>query len=323
MRELLENAWTWREKHQWMERTEALRVFHGTGEGKGELSQIAIEKFGDHYWVTEWEKSNSSRRLSDKTRNEIAQFLKSKKGASAVLLERPQKEVPSEPQILFGIPPEKLSVREAAGSYWIRFEKTKHPGLFLDHYPLREWLFKNVRGMRVLNTFAYTGSLSVAAGLGRAEKVVTLDLSKPTIHWAQENWSLNQLKDEAARFIHGDYFEWLPRLKRSGEMFDCVILDPPSFSRGDKGNFSTSKDLQRLHERALEILNPGGLLITSINSANVSWSKYESEVIAAARSSKTTLTILRQIQQPETFPTTLADPSSRYLKGWILKKGDK
>ena len=63
-------------------------------------------------------------------------------------------------------------------------------GLFLDHRPLRAWLEKNARGWRVLNTFAYTGSLSVAAGLGGASHATTLDLSGATLRWARENQAL-------------------------------------------------------------------------------------------------------------------------------------
>src|SRR6202041_44691 len=142
----------------------------------------------------------------------------------------------------------------------------KHPGLFLDHAPLRAWLKENSKGLNVLNTFAYTGSLSVAAGVGGAKKVTTLDLSRPTLEWARENWELNRLAEKNSDFIFGDYFEWIPRLAKKNQLFDCVILDPPSFSRGKKGGFSTTKDLRTLHELALDCVAPEGVLVTSINS---------------------------------------------------------
>ncbi|MCM2323416.1 MAG: class I SAM-dependent methyltransferase, partial [Oligoflexia bacterium] len=196
---------------------------------------------------------------------------------------------------------------------------TRHPGLFLDHAPLRQWLRRRARDWRVLNTFAYTGSLSVAAGAGGARQVTTLDLARPAIQWAEENWRLNGFSDERARFIAGDVFEWLPRLKREGQTFDCVILDPPSFSHGKKGNFSTSKDLPRLHALALELLAPGGTLVTSINSAQVSWARFERDVAEAARERRRELEVLAQIDLPETFPTRLGAAQDRYLKGWILR----
>jgi 23S rRNA (cytosine1962-C5)-methyltransferase len=179
---------------------------------------------------------------------------------------------------------------------------------------------ERARGWKVLNTFAYTGSLSVAAGLGGAEHVTTLDLSKPTVRWAQDNWELNGLAADRGRFISGDVFEWLPRLGREGRLFDAIILDPPSFSRGNKGSFSTSKDLTMLHRLAMELLAERGTLITSINSANVSWAQYEKDVLSAARELGHEYEVLSRIDLPETFPTPLSQPQARYLKGWILRR---
>lgn len=311
----LENAWAWRQQRGILDESEALRVFHGPGEGEGELRQIAIDRFGDHYWVTQWRATSLLPR--------IARFLESKGARSAVALLRPEKGIPEDPVAILSTPPaDAVSVREAdGGRSLIRFTGTKHPGLFLDHAPLREWLRRRSRGWKVLNTFAYTGSLSVAAGRGGATDVTTLDLGKPAVRWARDNWELNGLPESGARWIAGDVFEWLPRLKREGQIYDCVILDPPSFSHGTKGRFSTAKDLEKLHALALQVLRPGGTLVTSINSANVSHLQYASDVRAAARKLSRSLSILSEINLPETFPTRLGASEDRYLKGWILRAG--
>lgn len=183
----------------------------------------------------------------------------------------------------------------------------------------------------MLNTFAYTGSLSVACGKAGAAYVTTLDLSKPTIRWAEENWDANALPRDSARFIAGDAFDWLPRLRKKMERFDCIILDPPSFSRGPSGAFSTSQDLAALHELAFALLAPGGHLVTSINSANVTRTKFLSEIHTAAKASglaKEDLLIVREITQPpDTFPALAPekdkDEESRYLKGWIFRSPTK
>src|SRR5690606_24981460 len=153
---------------------------------------------------------------------------------------------------LFGeVPAGHFSVSEGGRSFLVQLQGVRHPGLFLDLAPLRDWLQARSQGWRVLNAFAYTGSLSVAAGRGGASHVTTIDLSRPTIRWAEENWRENVLPESSARFIAGDVFEWLPRLRREKAEYDCLILDPPSFSRGKKGSFSTAKDLRRLHELAI------------------------------------------------------------------------
>ena len=312
----LERAWAWRESTGGFRDLEAVRVFHGPGEASGsEGSGLLIERFGLHFWITAREDAAPSAAV-EKT---VAEFLKAHGARSAVWLKRSKKEVPAEPVPLFGELPAPQTVQEGALQFEIRFRDTKHPGLFLDHQPLRDWLRHRAKGWRVLNLFAYTGSLSVAAGKGGAAAVTTVDLSKPTIEWAKRNWELNGLPAERARFWVDDVFPTLERLARKQERFDCVILDPPSFSRGKKGAFSTSKDLQALHERVFAVVAPGGWVITSINSENLSWEKYLSEVQEAARSKGLRLVTHRRIDAPETFPNRFDRPEERYLKGWILR----
>jgi 23S rRNA (cytosine1962-C5)-methyltransferase len=311
----LSDAWLRREKSGEFQDSQAVRIFYGPSEAKGALENIAIDQFGKHAWVTEWEGGLQR----EKPTQEIISFLKEKGFLSAVALFRPEKNIPAEPEILFGSPPENaFEVKEDRARFWIRLREVKHPGLFLDHRPLRKWLAENSQGLKVLNTFAYTGSLSIAAGLGGASKVTTLDLSKPTIEWAKTNWALNQLSPESGDFIFGDYFEWLPKMAKRNDRFDCVILDPPSYSRGKKGDFSTSRDLVKLHQAALDVLEPQGILITSLNSANVSKKKYHSEIEQACRLKKIKLTELAEIKLPPSFPTRAGEEP--YLKGWILKR---
>jgi 23S rRNA (cytosine1962-C5)-methyltransferase len=320
----LERAWRWREERGVFAETQAVRIFHGAGEGQGPRKSWAIDRFGDHYWITHWEGGGAtapsgSSSLDRKTLEGLVEFVVKKSACSAVALGRPEQGVPAHPEVLHGQPPEgRFEVTERGSKYLIQLRDTRHPGLFLDHAPLRSWLRARSRGWRVLNTFSYTGSLSVAAGLGGATHVTTLDLSKPTIQWAEENWKANGLTSDS-RFVFGDVFEWLPRFKRESQRFDCVILDPPSFSRGKKGTFSTSKDLPRLHALALDLVSDDGVLVTSINSANVAWTRYEADVMAAAREKNVELEVLWRVDQPETFPTPLGNADARYLKGWALR----
>jgi len=330
IRKELEQAWNARELTGDIERLGVLRIFHGPGDSEGPLASVAIDRFVDartgaaHAWVTEWEGSGRED-LALELRRELAEFLAEKGFASAVALWRPDpgKGIPDEPQVILGEPPsERFAVRESDIQVWIQMLGVRHPGLFLDHEPLRRWLRARARGWKVLNLFAYTGSLSVACGAGGAEKVTTLDLSRPTVQWAQDNWVLNGFEASRGDFIFGDVFEWLPKLARRGEFFDCVILDPPSFSRDKKGGrFSTSKDLGRLHREVISVLAPGGTIITSINSANVPVEKYEAEIAAVTREAGRKFSVLHRFDLPESFPTRLgASVDERYLKGFILRE---
>ncbi len=301
----LEAAWKKRPQG-----TGALRLFHGPGEGRGALASIAVDRFGEHVWVTQWGSGSTEG---------LAEFYGARGLRSGVLLKRPEKGVPEEPSVLFGNPPtEEFSCEENGANFWIRLRGALHPGLFLDHAPLRAWLNKNAGGLEVLNTFAYTGSLSVAAGLGGAKSVATLDLSRPTVEWARRNWALNGLGEDKADFIYGDYFEWMPKFARKQRSFDLVILDPPSFSRGNRGSFSTSKDLVKLHAAALPLLKSGAYLVTSINSANVTKEKFRAEILEAAEVQSVKFEEIDTIMPPQTFPA--GSEHGPELKGWILRK---
>ena len=306
----LARAWRWREESGLLAEGGALRVFHGPGEGAGALRDWAMDASasitGSRVGTAAARAAAGAGRLLEIQRSPVRR----RTGP-------PREGVAPLPEPLLGEPPrEPFEAREGAARYWIRSLGSRHPGLFLDHAPLRQWLQDHARGWRVLNAFAYTGSLSVAAGLGGAAQVTTLDLAKPAVRWAEDNWRLNGLAEERGRFIAGDVFEWLPRLARQGD-FDCVVLDPPSFSRGKKGTFSTAKDLQKLHELALELLPRGGTLATSINSANVPRAKFEADVRAAARAQGRKLRVLHEIGLPETFPVRRGE--DRYLKGWVFE----
>ncbi len=324
-----ERAWQWREQRGLFRESQAIRVFHGPGEavsGPPQMRGIMLDRYVDHYWVSFRSQEKEGDSLPESMVPPLLDFLRSKKARSCVCVERVKGgAAPQKLRVLLGDPSsEPFQVSENEMRFWIRSANTFHPGLFLDHAPLRTWLSKRARGWRVLNTFAYTGSLSVACGVGGATQVVTLDLSKATLNWAQSNWQLNGLTDSAGSFVAADAMEWLPRAAKRGETFDCVILDPPSFSRAKSGMFSTAKDLEDLHAKAMAVVAKGGVLITSINSANVTQLKYASDVLHAAKKRGMQFEVLSEIGLPETFPTSLEDlaraRTDRYLKGWILRR---
>jgi 23S rRNA (cytosine1962-C5)-methyltransferase len=285
---------------------------------------LAVDRYGEHFWVTEWESEGRSALDSATAATRLAEFYLKRGARSVCLLERPLRGLPAQLRCLGGVAPtEPWVVAERGRRYEIRFGGNQ-TGLFLDHAPLRDWLQANVGGMRVLNTFSYTGTLSVAAGLARARAVTTLDLAKPAIAWARANWSHNGLPEDSleqrARFLAADVFESLPRMKRANERYDCVILDPPSFSRSKQGaSFSTAKDLRKLHDLAFSVLEAEGVLVTSLNSAQLARAQYATKVLEAARAHGVSLQVVREIQLPETFPTPLGAERARYLKGWILR----
>src|SRR5204863_6937957 len=112
---------------------------------------------------------------------------------------------------------------------------------------------------------AYTCSFSVAAALAGAE-TISVDLSKKSLDRGRANFALNSIETTSHRFLADDVLDVLPRLARRGETFDAIILDPPTFSRGNKSRrFQVEKDLESLLVTALEVATPDARILLSTN----------------------------------------------------------
>ncbi|MBV9988535.1 MAG: class I SAM-dependent methyltransferase [Chitinophagaceae bacterium] len=122
-------------------------------------------------------------------------------------------------------------------------------GLFLDHRITRQMVREQSKDKQVLNLFCYTGSFSVYAAAGGAAGVVSVDLSKTYLSWAEDNCVINRFKDPSRyRFVHADVKQYLKTLPP--ESFDLVVIDPPTFSNSKR--MKDFLDIQRDH---VELLN--------------------------------------------------------------------
>ena len=139
-------------------------------------------------------------------------------------------------------------------------------GLFLDHRFTRQMVKEQSAGKRVLNLFAYTGSFSVYAAAGNAKEVVTIDLSKNYLEWAQNNMSKNGFSDHVKfKFIHADVTKYLKEVTQS--YYDLIIMDPPTFSNSKRmdGFLDIQRDHVQLINDCLAALNQDGVLYFSTN----------------------------------------------------------
>lgn len=138
-------------------------------------------------------------------------------------------------------------------------------GLFLDHRTTRQMVRDEANEKRVLNLFCYTGSFSVYAVAGGAREVVSVDLSKTYLAWAERNLQLNFPDYTAHRAVHADVKQYLG--EGPTESFDLIVLDPPTFSNSKR--MDDILDIQRDHASlingCLNLLTPGGLLYFSTN----------------------------------------------------------
>ena len=238
--------------------TNALRLFDGIGDG---LDDVFLETFNDH-WVI----STRENRLP----SGLDAFLKeSKKTVYWKRLDQHQKE---NPQHLCGPSQDKSFIAlESNVNYEISFQSGYSQGIFLDQRDNRKRVRAAVNeGDTVLNTFAYTGAFSVCAALAGAT-TTTLDLSQPYLDWSKRNMQANLLDPSKHYFCKGDTFHWLKRFAKQGRKFNGIILDPPTFSRDDKGKvFRVESHYDQLVSLAATCIAPGGWILASTNCRKLS-----------------------------------------------------
>ena len=142
-------------------------------------------------------------------------------------------------------------------------------GLFFDHRKTRAWLQGEVKGLRCLNLYCYTGAFSCAFAAGGAQTVTSVDQSATYLKWAKKNFALNQLKTNGHDFIQLDVREFLEKTRAQ---FDLIFVDPPSFStlgsfRERERSFQITEDYQAMLEQCWKKLADKGRLIFSTNHA--------------------------------------------------------
>lgn len=134
-----------------------------------------------------------------------------------------------------------------------------HLGIFPEQREQWQWMREQVRAAKrpasVLNLFAYSGIASMACAIEGA-KVCHVDASKGMVTWANENAALNGLGKDSIRWIVDDANKFLLREIRRGRKYDAIILDPPTFGRGAKGEvFKIERDIIPLLKLCKELLS--------------------------------------------------------------------
>ncbi|HUI87740.1 MAG TPA: class I SAM-dependent methyltransferase [Anaerolineales bacterium] len=164
--------------------------------------------------------------------------------------------------------PERWEMRLGSLHFWAMTTPGRHLGVFPEaasHWDfIAETVRKANRPAKVLNLFGYTGLATLAAAEAGAQ-VTHVDASKKSVTWARENQSLSGLNDKPIRWIIEDALKFVQRESRRGVRYDGIILDPPKFGRGPKGEvWEVYKSLPQLLEACGAVLSekPMFLVVT-------------------------------------------------------------
>lgn len=147
-------------------------------------------------------------------------------------------------------------------------QKTGH---FLDQRDNRQLVGERSRGARVLDVFASTGGFSVYAAAGGATEVHSVDLSSPTLAVCKRNLEHNASRTGRTKHmsISGDAFGVLAGMGAQNELYDIVVVDPPSFAQRQLDVFDAIAAYRRLAQLAVRVVRPGGMLVACSCSSRV------------------------------------------------------
>lgn len=214
-------------------------------------------------------------------------------------------------------PPELIQVSQNGIRLLVDVRQGHKTGLYLDQSSNGRLLESFARGREVLNCFAYTGSFTIAALRGGADRVVNVESSRQALTILDKNCELNRLDPARMENLERDAFLQLRKFRDQGRSFDMIILDPPKFvstaqqiQRGSRGY----KDINLL---AFKLLRPGGILATFSCSGHVSADLFQKIVADAALDAGRFARIEHFLSQAPDHPVALCFPEGRYLKGLV------
>lgn len=237
-------------------------MLHGRGGRFSGLQHIAIDWFAPTLLVTLHEDQPINKPLLADLR---AIAIETPDIVSMVVQERfPSSRSSGEKHLIYGPAPSSPLALEHGLRYQLDLERNHNHGFFLDMKPGREWVRSVAGSKSVLNLFAYTCSLSVAALAGGARSVFNLDMARRPLGIGRKNHQLNfdQSTCSRASYLPHDLFKSWGRLKRHSP-FDILIVDPPS---NQKGSFVIDKDYPKIARRLVELTHPQSRILACVNS---------------------------------------------------------
>ncbi len=221
--------------------------------------------------------------------------------------------------VVYGSIPDAVEIIENGLTLSLSLLGGQKTGYFLDQKHNRVRVKEISKNLRVLDCFCNQGGFALNAGLGGATEVLGIDSSESAISAAITNASLNNLTN--VRFRKADVFEYLASEVLNKSSWDCIILDPPSFTKSKKNVGAAKKGYAEINRLALQLLAKGGLLVSASCSQHI----YEETLLEiihteAVKQNIPVRLLYRGGQSPD-HPILVGMPETQYLKFFILAVG--
>ncbi len=230
---------------------------------------------------------------------------------------REREGLPREAKTLWGEIPEAVNIQEGSVTLSVDVINGQKTGTFLDQ-SANHVLFGRLARGRVLDAFCHDGGFGLQAARNPAAKeVVAVDISAEALVRAQANATGNAL---TLQTVEANVFDFLTDEVAAGSRYDTIALDPPAFAKTKGARDAAWRGYKEINRRALQLLEPGGILLTCSCSYHVSEEEFEAVVADAAADSGITAQIIERRSQAPDHPVRLGMPETRYLKALVIRK---
>lgn len=216
-------------------------------------------------------------------------------------------------------PPRPLMLVENGLQFAVDLQEGQKTGFFLDQRENRALLNPLVKNRRVLDAFCYSGGFSLNAAVhGQAAHVTAVDVSEAALELAKRNAELNGA-GERIDFVKQDAFKALEGFVASGTKFHAVVLDPPKMARRREAVEAALKGYYSLNRLGIQVLEPGGWLLTCSCSGLVTREMFEETLAKAAVHAGRDLQVVRAAGPAPDHPASLSCPENEYLKCYLCR----
>lgn len=217
--------------------------------------------------------------------------------------------------VLRGEIPEEIEIAEDGIRFLVDLRRGQKTGFFLDQGDNRVAAKRYASG-RALDCFTHTGAFALHFA-ARCESVRGVDVSAESVAMAARNSALNGFDN--TEFYAANVFDALRELERAGETFDTICLDPPAFAKNRKSIAGARSGYKEINLRALKLLRPEGVLVTSSCSYHMSEADFFDLIAEAARDCRRPLQLIEKRGQASDHPMLAGMPETYYLKCFILR----
>lgn len=219
------------------------------------------------------------------------------------------------------LPPKSVVIEENGVKISVDIVGGHKTGFYLDQRDSRQQAMKYVKDKEVLNCFSYTGGFGLYALKGGAKRVINADVSQPALDTAKFNAELNEfdISKKRAVFLNADVFKLLREYRDQGTQFDVVIMDPPKFAESKAQLNGACRGYKDINMLAMQILRPGGTLLTYSCSGLMDQVLFQKIIADAAVDAGRSVKFVERFEQAADHPTDTAYPEGFYLKGFACK----